>query len=171
MICSLVYLTDHLNGYITSHLNAAWCHALPSHGRCDSRRPPQVLHQHITRRQRCSCPQCHGETEALLSTCTAVPPTSSAKPVSGYGHQKHHEALGREVRQPCWESPLGFGRSSKSITKLQFPHQNILNYSVLPTFRLQRKRKTVLSKYRCSSTGLLSWGDTEGASALTPNMP
>lgn len=43
-------------------------------------------------------------------------------------------------------------------TKLQFPHRNILNSLLLPTFRLQRKRETVLSKYRCGSMDLLNWG-------------
>lgn len=58
------------------------------------------------------------------------------------------------------ESP-GFGRRSNSTTKLQLPHQNVLNYSVPPTFRLQRKRETVLSKCKCSSTELLNGENTE----------
>lgn len=93
-IFSLRYLADHLNGYTTSHLNTACHYALPSHGKRDSGRPPRAPRQRITRCQRCLCPQhCEG-SEALLPTCTAVPQTSSAKPVSSYGHKntaKHWE--------------------------------------------------------------------------------
>lgn len=151
-----MYLTDHPNSSITAHVHTA----LPSHSKHESGRPPQSTHYQV--------PTLFVSTAPWGNWGPAVSQTPSAKPASGYGQQNYHRTLGSKVRQPHKESSLGAQRVS---TKLQLPHQNIPNYSVLLIFRLQRKREPVLPECRCSSTSLLSWEDTEGVRALTPHIP